>query len=443
MSRINEPASENFIYDLWTTLVGRLSPLYLLDGRELQVHEPGERNRDAGPDFLSALIAIDGELLRGDVEIHAMADDWYQHGHHRDPRYNRVILHVVTDACPADFIARRQDGTAVPSFNLDSFLDPGAELLQRGLQPTEHWPSAAPVECGLARLAPVQIDAKLDAAGHQWLRLKADRWLERRAVVSWDQVFYEALMEGLGYAKNSIAFLNLSQRLPWDTLRTILLPESPQNRFSRCAALLFGAAGLLPQADAVAAGVLPPDANAFWRQSADRYSLVALDSSDWIFFRLRPNNFPTIRLLAASVLLVRYLEQGFIPLLYAQSFDNSHSKAQVRNLVEMVTVHRGKPTWLGISRSRDITINAILPVLLAYAQETSDRKLTMRVSSFLAHFPILSGNEISRKMRGRLGFSDQHRLTACQQQGALYLNSWVCAETGICHRCMESLEIWR
>jgi len=65
------------------------------DGQAVEVIHPGRFNDEEGPDFRDAIIVIGRELSRGDIEVHLKADDWQEHGHHRDANYNRVILHVV------------------------------------------------------------------------------------------------------------------------------------------------------------------------------------------------------------------------------------------------------------------------------------------------------------------------------------------------------------
>ncbi|MBN1543740.1 DUF2851 family protein [candidate division KSB1 bacterium] len=438
MNRIQEPAREEFIQSLWALLAGRMAPLFLCDGRELLVLEPGTRNRDAGPDFLSALIIIDGKMQRGDVEIHPLADDWYRHRHHLDPRYNRVVLHVVTDPCPPDFATRRQDDEIIPTFNLDSSLDPGAELLDKGLETERGWLKDPTIDCALARQPAEQIAIRLDDAGRIWLQVKSDRWLERRSAVSWDQIFYEALFEALGYSKNSIPFLNLAQRLPWDRLRTILL-EHQGDSYALCSALLFGTAGLLEKAGKEVQG-FPPAAEVLWQRIAADRSLSGLETHNWTFFRLRPNNFPTRRLQSAVVLVMEFLEKGFLPLLLAQVADNGLSpQKQVRQLVNRIAVRRMESGGVGVERARDMVVNAVLPVLLAYARETDDPKLSARLLHLLAIFPLLALNENSRAMGRRLSLPNSYRLTTRQQQGALYLYRWICAETGICRRCLHSL----
>ncbi|NIA29483.1 MAG: DUF2851 family protein, partial [Actinobacteria bacterium] len=147
MNKINEPAREGFLYKIWLDRAfGEL--LATVDGRKIEIREKGVRNFDAGPDFLNALILLDGGILRGDIEIHPIAGDWFSHGHHHDPRYNNVILHVVTMSCPPDFRTLRQDGQIIPTLNLDQFLEKTAEELEN--DPEFHVDAAPPVICALS-----------------------------------------------------------------------------------------------------------------------------------------------------------------------------------------------------------------------------------------------------------------------------------------------------
>lgn len=74
-------------------------PLHLKtdSGKNLQILYRGDWNNQNGPDFLHAQIVIDGIMLHGAIEIHSKASDWYAHNHHKDPRYNQTVLHVVFD----------------------------------------------------------------------------------------------------------------------------------------------------------------------------------------------------------------------------------------------------------------------------------------------------------------------------------------------------------
>ncbi|PON11518.1 hypothetical protein C2W62_44400, partial [Candidatus Entotheonella serta] len=87
------------------------------------VHSPGQWNRQAGPDFLQAVLEFDsGERQRGDVEVHRLASGWTAHQHHVDPRYNRVILHVVLQNDRSHHEVERADGQVIPQVALAPLL---------------------------------------------------------------------------------------------------------------------------------------------------------------------------------------------------------------------------------------------------------------------------------------------------------------------------------
>lgn len=151
---------------------------------------PGWKNHEEGPDFLDGLLKIDGRVVRGDVEIHRTSKDWYAHGHHRDPRFNRVILHVV-----GSLEGRRpittQNGRVIPSTLI----------------------SAAPLqkEPNLPGL-PVEL---LDQGGRARLRQKVARmrrWAVREGL---EGALYRGLLDAYGYAKFRKPFRKLADAVPW------------------------------------------------------------------------------------------------------------------------------------------------------------------------------------------------------------------------------------
>ena len=211
-NQVSEPAREGFLYQLWLERDLTRMALQTVDGHEIAILEKGVRNYDAGPDFSDALIRYQGRMLRGDIEVHPVAGDWYHHGHHHDPRYNSVVLHVVTMFCPKDFRTLRQDGALVPTLNLDSYLENPAEELQE----TDEEISPPVLDSRACRLS-------REPEGIQWhiIRTHSDKRLqthkqqfaELRSSQSWDQIFYQSILTALGYAKNQLPFKRLVQVL--------------------------------------------------------------------------------------------------------------------------------------------------------------------------------------------------------------------------------------
>src|SRR5689334_13179154 len=107
---------ESLIQACWARQHWSRTPLRTSDGRTLVVDFPGWLNRGAGPDFTGARLYVGDTLVQGDVEIHLDEADWYAHGHGGDPRYQRVVLHVVVDRASAP-AAQPVSGAAIPIFD--------------------------------------------------------------------------------------------------------------------------------------------------------------------------------------------------------------------------------------------------------------------------------------------------------------------------------------
>ena len=205
----------------------------------MQVIYPGKENRDSGPDFMGAVIATDGGLLVGDVELHLKAADWKSHGHHHDLKYNGVILHVVWEG---DAPVILQSGRTVPTLSLQ-------RCLSGSLEAVRYWTSLnmMPVEpCygALGRLGDDEIGRLLDEAGDERFRLKAGRFAAAMAVESPSQVLYRGIMGALGYTKNKEPFEELACRLPLTTLEDCCQGKTPEERVTAAQGAASGHGGI-------------------------------------------------------------------------------------------------------------------------------------------------------------------------------------------------------
>jgi len=124
MSRIaDRNISEALIWHIWREQLSKLKHLKLTDGRTVRIHHPGILNADSGPDFLGAELSYGpGGRLRGDVEIHLRPSDWYRHGHDQDPRYNRVVLHIVMWTDNSLTMVRKYNRQHIPTLILSRHL---------------------------------------------------------------------------------------------------------------------------------------------------------------------------------------------------------------------------------------------------------------------------------------------------------------------------------
>ncbi|MBN1464708.1 DUF2851 family protein [candidate division KSB1 bacterium] len=451
MNKIEEPAREGFLYHLWLDRQLTVN-LRTIDGRALEILEKGVRNYDAGPDFLDALIRIDSQLERGDIEIHPIAGDWYAHGHHRDPRYNNVILHLVTMECPPTFRTIRQDAALIPTLNLDTYLEKTAEELE-----VEMNVSAQPFDCALAREDKSAIRQLIERAGDARFAIKKARFRERRQNEPWNQLLYQSILEALGYSKNQIPFRRLAEIVPIESLWSCIWNDPPDCAQLKCEAYLFGAAGLLPSQQNPRETALAPvvrryaeELTSAWQQFPLKKKIDSLKPGSWQFFRLRPSNFPTRRIAAAATIVVRFSTDGFIGTFEKAIADVLQKPHKIYRELERLFIIPGHDFWsyhfsfdeaksimargkdnclLGEERSRDIIVNVALPALAAYAEEAHDFKLKNVILETYNSYPLLTENDLTRHMCEQI-FSTPRRPDiisgARMQQGLIHLKKEMC-----------------
>ncbi|MDZ7374912.1 MAG: DUF2851 family protein [candidate division KSB1 bacterium] len=457
--KVQEPAAESFLHRLWEEqLAGR--KLFTVDGRTVEILSPGTRNFDAGPDYRDAIVRLDGQLMHGDIEIHPSVGDWVRHGHDRDPAYNRVILHIVTAGCPEGAQTVRADGVRVPIVDLDRHLPRPAEELE-GEPSRLTGKGKPPMVCALAQADPEQKLLVIEQASVQRLEYKAERFREERQYADWEEVAYRGLLEALGYAKNQIPARALAERLPVHDLRHFSQRLPDPEAVVHVQAWLLGASGLLeaaPGASEPAVAEFVRLQRSLWEGYPNRRKVDSLAAADWRFFRLRPANFPTRRLAAMAVLIVRHRLEGFVGSWARLLEATSHMPARLPRELEKTLVvpafgfweqrdcfltgkrlrEGSAPLLLGRDRARDIVVNVVLPLLCAYAEESGDGALRAVAERTYRTYPRLPENEILRAMRARLWEelceARQAVRTAAQQQGLIHLYKFGC-RLGDCSFC--------
>jgi len=441
------------------------------DERPLHVLSPGWPNAEAGPDFLNAEFRLgQGHPRRADVEVHFLASGWLQHGHHCDPKYRSVGLHVclfndIREAC-----VLTHDGTRVPQVALVKYLDETAEdLLEEGADTHQTAATEAPCSRVLARggPGPEWLGRFLDAAGDERMLRKAQQCEHEREASTLDQVMYEATMEALGYKNNRVPFRRLARRLPLAEMRRFLPDtENVEEKQLRAEAMLLGVAGLLRE-------VARPDeetaqylavARMHWQAVARDLGGRAMRAADWDFTATRPLNYPTRRIAAAAAMLARDLHQGlFRSLLRAveasQSGTTSAARA-ARLLTSLQALFAPPPTgyWahhctlggrplarahrlVGRERATAMAVNVVIPLLLSEARHRGDSQLETTVHELYAALPRLADNNRTRYVSGRMFASPALAATivrtARRQQGLLQLYADCCNDaTRTCGDCV-------
>lgn len=336
-------------------------------GKEIEIIHPGQHNLDAGPDFSAAVIRSEEMEWGGNVEIHVKGSDWKRHGHHTDPAYDTVILHVVG---VDDEAVKRTDGTDI----LQACVAPPAEFFDRYLVLTEKMdtPTCLPWIESVPRLNRLDWISSL---GIERLQLKADYMLQLLKANSgdWQQTIFIVMARALGFGLNGVPFEMLAKSLPLNYVMR------HRDNLLQVEALAFGQAGMLD------ASFYPYDDyyQSLCREYdflSKKYSLTALDPSIWKYARTRPGNFPHRRI----AILSRMLADGMQ--LYSSILE---AQGDYEPLMELLDV-TASPYWgthsrfgmppgelpLSTSLSRSsreiVLINVMAPFYFAFGASTGD-----------------------------------------------------------------------
>jgi hypothetical protein len=439
------PVPEALLQDLWRRQHFDTGALHTTDGRSLTVLDPGSPNTDAGPDFREAHVRVGEHAWHGDVEIHPASSGWFDHEHHRDARYNAAVLHVTlyVDDWTGGLI--REDGSPLPELVLAPHLTtPLRELLHDFRTREEETLFCAPRWDEVPEQERTRWIAEMT---EERLEAKKERLVDRYfAAPDLEALLHERLFAGLGYSKNDAPMSDLARRTPPALCRR--LARRADGDVRDLEALLLGSAGLLPDpedlldADRATADYATDLAERF-EQLERAFDLPApMESERWQFFRLRPANFPPLRIAQAVALVAPGGLLHRDPL--GRLLDAVRSEHPARNLRALLEANVPSDFWkthfhlekatterdpsVGRRRIDTLIVNAAAPVLLLHAEQHDDGALRAAVRDLLHALPAGS-DRVTRRFRA-LGTRPQD---AFEAQGLHQLYRTRCTET----RCLD------
>jgi hypothetical protein len=407
---------EEFLHYLWKYSLYDQERLFDNDNNKITVLNPGEYNRDAGPDFFNARISIAGTVWAGNVEIHTRSSHFDLHGHQTDPAFDNVILHIVAENDARVFNSKGEEIlTSVISFD-PSYYEKYITLVNN--------PYVIACQDDIKSLDFIPVHHWLNSLVVERLQSKAESILNIFSVTGndWDETFYRVLTRYFGFRVNTEPFEMLAVALPFRIIR-----KHTDNIF-QIEALLFGTAGLLETGlfkEALSDEYYRSLIKEYAILSA-KYSLQPLHGWIWKFSRLRPSNFPTVRLSQlASILAVsgglfsRVLEANEIREI-EKLFEVSASCYWDDHFVfgkksRLFTKHTGSQA-VAI-----LLINAVIPLLFVYGQSRDSRDITMKSIDFLEK--IEPENNIIITEWGRAGIIPE---SAFYSQALLQLRNEYC-----------------
>lgn len=356
--------TEDFLYYVWQFRQYR-TPVFTVNGEEITVISPGTRNVDSGPDFFNCKLKIGDTIWAGNVEIHVKATDWFKHKHQYDDLFATIILHVVYEN---DLSANEETGS-VPVLELKDRINANALGKYTYLMKSRTW-----ILCGS------MIDDVDQFTIRTWIdRMLVDRFQYKSEEIfhlfhhtgsDWNAAFYAALATGMGFKVNKEAFTTLSRMLPL----TILLKHIDD--LFQIEALLYGTAGLL---DENFRDDYPLALKKEYKFLAGKYNLRNMDQMNWKYMRLRPGNFPTIRMAQFAMLLYK-LKGQLIRLADQEGFSELRILHEISTSAYWETHYifdkktDAKIKHLGADSIDLLMVNVIAPFIFTYSRSKGDHE---------------------------------------------------------------------
>lgn len=410
---------EEFLHYLWKYRLIHL-PLVTTCGEEVEIIHPGNHNHNAGPDFFNARIKIAQTVWAGNVEIHVKSSDWIKHGHQTDKAYNTTVLHVVYED---DFPIYLHEDEPLPTLEIASKFDSNLYENYINLIKSHLW---IPCLSSIARTDSFIIN--------QWLGALVIERLENKVIAyenllkqnnnNWEESFYQSLAKYFGFGLNGTPFLLMAQTLANGVL------AKHKDQLLQIEALLFGQAGMLQ-------GNFADD---YPRQLQQEYSflqkkfhLKPIGGHLWSFFRLRPSNFPTIRIAQfaalihrSSALFSKIIESGEITgIVHLMDVEASDYWADHYVFDKKSTRKRKK---LGESAIRLLIINTVIPFLFLFSQKNAKDAYAEKAIRWLESLPAENNSVIQKFQKAGVSAS-----SASQSQALLHLKSECCDKK----RCLD------
>jgi len=463
-SRIHVP--EKTLRCVWNDQLFRAENLKTTDNQELEIVFPGHWNFGPGPDFKNAAVKVSGKLLEGDIALHVYASDWTAQDQSGNPDYTNVILHVFMWENPHGQPSGKRPGNRVHELELKRFLTRGILELNHEVDfdhyPLLHQPDYGLCHQPLARLSKEKLTHLLNAAGDARIFTKMNRFHDRVIINGYEQTFYEGVAEALGYPNNKEAFQILSGTLPLYLIQNLVPPGIGEaEKALHIQAMMFGAAGLIEFKGLDTKALHPEDRSYFgtlqslWDTYRSQVPPSRLIASSWKFGGIRPANFPYRRIAGLAHLLVRHEANGLFAD-YMTAFKNVIAQAAQKGDAAKIPgpmydffcvetddywAHHYSPAGktlssaqqlIGPARSKEITINMVIPIGLIYARASKSTALEAGLNALFQSGRKPGDNRLLRFMKHYIFGNKPEMLKALasekQMQGLMQVYQDFCTQ---------------
>lgn len=420
--------NEKFLSFIWQYSLFNTFRLFCADGKRLQILHPGTLNKNSGPDFIGAKLIIDQTTWVGHVEIHLKSSDWLLHNHHHDSFYDSVILHVVYSHDSAVF---RTNGSRLPVLVLKDIFSNQLLINYREIISSTN---TFPCQRHIAGLDKYVIEAFLS-------RLVIERFEQKSIEVihkledcrgDWEQTYYYFMARSFGFKVNALPFELLADALPHQ------ICAKHKDNALQIAALIFGQAGFLDQQFFEK---YPKQLQTEYTFLKRKYSLISIDRILWKFLRMRPQNFPTVRLAQFAALVLKS-RHTFSNILSSTSTSEIYSLFNNLQLNEYWQTHyhfnkESSPVEnkLGLRSVHSIIINSVCLLLCAYGRYTDQPHFVERAMELLEKLPAENNAIVNHYVCAGIKVD-----SAFKSQALLQLNKYYCSQKK-CLNCGIGIKI--
>jgi len=411
--------TEDFLHFVWKYKNFDVQALQTVDGEAVQVLKAGEHNTHAGPDFLNGQVIIGDTHWAGNIELHLKTSDWQAHKHSNDPAYDNVILHVVYQHDLSETIPANRPLVVLQPYISDNTIQQYDRLQ------AQH--QVIPCETGINRVDGFVKNNWLERMLAERLEYKANniKMVLDRNKNDWAETAYQLTGRNFGFKVNALPFEALTQGLAHKIL------AKHKNNIHQIEALLYGQAGFLSElfTDAYPAGLRKE-----YKFLAGKYNLTPGRKSEWRFLRMRPPNFPTIRI-SQFAALIHKSEHLFSKILEVkdikaalQFFDVATSAYWTEHYTFETPAETKISGRMGKESQYNLIINTVAPLLFAYGHIKNEGKYKETAMQLLEDCPKEVNN--ITKSSALLGFDNEH---AYHSQALIHLRNEYCIK----QRCLD------
>ena len=364
--------NENFLHYIWKHRLFNLKNLTTTNGEALTILSCGTHNQQAGPDFLQGKIKIGNVIWAGNIEIHLRSSDFEKHQHHHDEAYKNVVLHVVFEH-DKEIISQK-----IPTLELKGLIP--IHLL-RNFENLQKSVDSIACEKNIAAVSGLIWEQSFSRFAFERLERKVNvvEQILKQNNHNWEETFYQLLAKNFGMKVNGEAFFELAKSLP---VKILAKQKYSQMQLE---ALLLGQAGMLHEIFSDAYAVQLQQEYQFLQH---KFSLQPIPKNYWKMARMRPQNFPPLRLaqfatlvFQSSHLLSKVLECSSIKDLKALFQIEPSNYWQHHYRLDALSDKTKKK--VGDATIENFVINSIVPIVFAYGHLRQEDDLKNKALSWL------------------------------------------------------------